>query len=156
MASKTAFIRDVVEVPYDRFAIVDKGVDNAEINAPGPWRMEVAEDEWFTPAENGAIILIDFRRRQSVTVWFELWDGVPDTPESWDKSWEGSLSFISSEIRLSGSDDMGFQFDFDLGRRETSWNVSAYMHKVREVRDGDFESPPFDLEVYTFQFWPKD
>ncbi|WP_329084819.1 hypothetical protein [Streptosporangium sp. NBC_01469] len=159
MATIIAELTDEVHVSNKTFVVIDKEVFMAEETTAGaeePWGRLAAEGEWFAPSGNGCLVTTELSD-QVVDVRFELWDGPPFSPsEAWAKDWKGELFLFSGKVCLTDwVEHFPPRLVFDLGSRETVWNIHAYMRRLREPLRGDQQSTSYDLESYLIRFWPQ-
>ena len=143
------------------FYMLDKGVvEGGHPAGPVPWGYEVSPpgQDWLDVGSSS--VHFEGKRWKTGYVRFELWSAVPSADESWHRSWEGEF-FSPSGLICPLEAEEGMLSDyrvFDLGRRETTWQVRAQAKYLRNDQEPDFPADVYELDLFKIQFWrlPED
>ncbi|MFC5833765.1 hypothetical protein [Nonomuraea insulae] len=108
-------------------------------------------EEWVTTVDNGISINEDDSER--CLLKYELWDGPPPLLASWDRTWTGSVVLTSGKVvAVSGySGGTSYGAVFDLGRRDTIWNVAI---NRKSLGHDEFTPDIVSFTLLKLTFWP--
>ncbi|MFC5946508.1 hypothetical protein, partial [Micromonospora harpali] len=68
----------------------------------------------------------------------------------------GELRLVSGKVCLADWIELDPpRLVFDLGRREATWGIHAYMRCLRDLIRSEHQITSYDLAIYLVQFWPK-
>ncbi|MCC5575435.1 hypothetical protein IMZ11_07245 [Microtetraspora sp. AC03309] len=148
MPNPVAELTDSVSVEYSQFEIIDE--------EGAPWDFDGDESAWFLVAPN-VMRLTAHDSGHTVEVRFELWNQTPHLSGGWNEVQEEE--FFSEAGRVHLEELMGSDGDhpiFDLGRRNSWWNIRAHCRLLRDTAtiDRTVEKIPPGNEFYLLQFWP--
>ncbi|MEV4285412.1 hypothetical protein AB0K40_07885 [Nonomuraea bangladeshensis] len=108
-------------------------------------------EEWIVTVDNGISINEDDSER--CLLKYELWDELPPPLTSWDRAWTGNVLLASGRVvAVSGySGGTSYGAIFDLGRRDTIWNVAVHR---KSLGHGEFTPDIVSFTLLKLRFWP--